>query len=87
MYRINPKIIYRVVDESVIIITPWNNGLHTTTEIGGIIIKGLVEEQDEETILTKILDQFDISKETALLDMNMFIATLINQKIFCKEGR
>lgn len=49
------------------------NGLITLNEIGAFIFKVLQKEQTEESVVQKILEEYEIDCETAVEDLKAFL--------------
>lgn len=52
------------------------NGIITLNQTGVEIWKGLQEEKSREQILEELLEQFEVSRETAQADMETFLQYL-----------
>ena len=52
------------------------NGIITLNQTGVEIWKGLQEEKSREQILEQLLEQFEVSRETAQADMETFLQYL-----------
>ena len=52
------------------------NGMITTTATGAVIWRALELGSDRESIIQNLLDRFDIDYDTAVADMDEFIAKL-----------
>jgi len=85
MLIINNQITYRVVEDSMLIITPWNNAMHTIDNIAMYIFEALLEKKSEDYIAKEIVKKYDVDMSTAKKDLNDFIDSLIEKKIFIKE--
>lgn len=57
------------------------NGLITLNELGVFILKLLPEAEDEAHIVDKILDEYDVDRETAEVDVKEFLEKLRQIKI------
>ncbi len=87
MYQISSDLICRTINDSMVIITPWNNTLHTISSTGVMIVQGLIDGKSLQAIQEEIVDQFDVSETEAEEDLNLFVDQLIHAKIFYKEGK
>ncbi len=81
MYKLNEKITYREVDDALLIITPWNNLIHSTESVGKDIFLMLVQNLSFNEISLKITEDYDIKKEEADNDIKEFINSLIAKEI------
>ena len=57
------------------------NGLITLNELGVFILKLLPEAEDDAHIVDKILDEYDVDRETAEVDVKEFLEKLRQIKI------
>lgn len=57
------------------------NGLITLNELGVFILKLLPEAEGEAHIVDKILDEYDVDRETAEVDVKEFLEKLRQIKI------
>ena len=85
MLLINGKITYREVDDSILVITPWDNAIHTVENIGKYIFENLIDGKNKESILDNIVNNYDVEKEIAKKDLDEFVSSLIEKEIFIEE--
>ncbi len=52
------------------------NGVITMNEVGAVIWKGITEGEEEDGLLRRVLDEFDVSEETARKDLTEFLELL-----------
>lgn len=52
------------------------NGIMTLNKTGKVLFSALQEEKTVDELLTLLMNQFDVSKEVALADIQNFIKTL-----------
>ena len=83
--KLNDLITYREVEDSVIIITPWDNAMHILEDTGKFIFENMLKGVDEERMLDMIIEEYDVSKDEAKKDLNEFINSLKFKKIFIEE--
>lgn len=57
------------------------NGLISINEVGVLIWKELQEGSDVSSIVSKILEEYEIDEETAYKDVEEFISNLKDKKI------
>lgn len=75
-------ILREIVGETVLV--PINqsttdfNGLITVNEIGRFIWENLESSDDEEMLLQKILDEYEVDREIAKKDLDDFLKVLKN---------
>jgi DNA-binding ferritin-like protein (Dps family) len=85
MIRLNEKITYREIEDSILIITPWDNAMHTLENIAKLIFEALLNNKNKKEILDEILDTYDVDKVKAQEDLDEFIDSLIKREIFIRE--
>lgn len=52
------------------------NGLITVNELGKFIWENIEEAKDEEELLKKILDEYEVDRDTAKKDLDEFLQVL-----------
>ncbi len=57
------------------------NGLITVNEIGRFIWENLESSKDEEELLQRILDEYDVDRDTAQKDLDEFLQVLRDRDI------
>jgi hypothetical protein len=57
------------------------NGLITINELGRFIWDNYENAKDEDDLLQKILDEYEVEKEVAKADLDEFLQTLKNAEI------
>lgn len=57
------------------------NGLITINELGKFIWENIEKAQDEEDLLQKILDEYEVDRETAKKDLDEFLQVLKDMDI------
>lgn len=57
------------------------NGLITINELGRFIWENIEKAQDEEDLLQKILDEYEVDRETAKKDLDEFLQVLKDMDI------
>lgn len=58
------------------------NGLITVNELGKFIWENIESSKDEEELLQRILDEYEIDRETAKKDLDDFLQVLKDIDIF-----
>lgn len=61
------------------------NGMITLNEVAAFIWKNLDEAESKEDLVNKILDEFEIDKETATRDVEGFVAALYEHGLVLDE--
>ena len=82
MLIINDKVTYRKVEDSILVITPWDNAMHTVEDVGLYIFESLIDEKSKDLMLKEIVDSYEIEENIAEKDLNEFIGSLIEKEIF-----
>ncbi|MBN2695223.1 PqqD family protein [bacterium] len=82
MFFINPKITFRDLDDAILIITPWDQKMHTLEFLGREIFLLMKESKTKDEILNYIIENYDVSKDIAEQDLNSFLNELIKKNIF-----
>ena len=85
MIKLNDKVTYRKVEESILIITPWDNAMHTLDDVGVLIFDLLLKNKNNNDIIIEIIDKYDIDINTAENDLKDLIDSLIKREIFIQE--
>ncbi len=85
MIKLNDKVTYRKIEDSILIITPWDNAMHTLEDIGKLIFEALIDAKEKGDILQEILDNYDVELVEAKNDLEQFIDSLIEKEIFIEE--
>ena len=57
------------------------NGLITVNEVGRFLWDELQKEISEEELVARVLDEYEIDRETALADVKEFLGTLKTSEI------
>ncbi|WP_455544004.1 PqqD family protein [Intestinibacter sp.] len=57
------------------------NGLMTVNEIGRFIWENLESSKDEEELLQRILDEYEVDRDTAQKDLDEFLQVLRDRDI------
>ena len=74
-----------IVGETVLIPTGETaahfNGLISVNELGRFIWDNYENAKDEDDLLQKILDEYEVEKEVAKADLDKFLQTLKNAEI------
>lgn len=79
--KINPKLAFRKILGEFFIVDTENSYLHKLNEVGSLIWECLISGAQEEKIIEKILDNFDVDYETAKKDYEDFIKELKEKKL------
>ncbi len=61
------------------------NGMITLNEVAAFIWKNLDEAESKETLVHKIMDEFEVDKETAMTDVEGFVGALYEHGLVLEE--
>ncbi len=78
--------IVREIGEETIIMAEDGNDIHVLDEIGSFIWQSIDGINSIQTILEKILNEYDVSKDIAQKDLFNFLEDLKNKKIIKIEA-
>lgn len=79
-FKRNPNTIFKVSDNTVYILDPNDNTLHTLNETASYIWETLNKPQTEAEICKKLIDTFEISVDEAKKDVAQFLQHLQSRK-------
>ncbi len=79
--KINPNYVQKKLLDEVIVVPTGNvvdefNGIISTNEVAGFIWENLESSETPEDLIEKILENFDVDRETATKDTMEFLKTL-----------
>lgn len=57
------------------------NGIITVNDIGKFLWENMQDDFDEETLLAKVLDEYDVDEDTAMADIREFVDKLKENNI------
>ena len=78
---LNDKITFREIDNSILIITPWDNSMHVIENVGKDILNLIIEKKEKNEIVEEIVNIYDISESIARDDIDSFIDDLVKKDI------
>jgi hypothetical protein len=81
MLRINDKVVFREVDDKIILINLESGFYYSLNEIGCFIFKRILKNKNPCEILEEIKHSFDVSEEKADQDLGEFLDTLTRENI------
>ena len=77
MPKINKdNVSFRKIDDEYFILTVPDAVMHNVTGSGVFIFDGLIEGRDEEEILQKLLDEYEVPREEAEKDLREFLGQM-----------
>ncbi len=82
MFFLNPKITFRDMDDAILIVTPWDQKMHTLEYVGREIFLMLKESKTKKEIINYIVDNYDVSEVEAENDFDSFQQELLQKEIF-----
>ncbi len=74
--QIAPGIIWRVLDDNVVVVSPTGGKVRVLNQLGTVIWQLLTEGKTREDILTHLVDFYEVSAEQAFEDLNGFLIEL-----------
>ena len=78
-------VLRNIVGETILVPIGQNNeafnGLITINELGKFIWENIESSKDEDDLLQKILDEYEVEKEVAKADLDEFLQTLKEAEI------
>jgi len=74
--RRNPDAAYRVYDGQATIVLPSRTAVHVLNPIGSLVWEQLDGRTSLAQILDRVLEEYDVSRESAAADMMQFIGDL-----------
>lgn len=75
-YTIAPGLIWRLLDENVVVVAPDAGDVHVLSQTGAVIWQLLAEEKSLTEIVTHLAENFTVSFEQAQADLLAFIHQL-----------
>lgn len=82
MYKINPKILQTPIEQGNILLLEPVAGLYfELTEVSVIVFQGLIDGLEEDGILDKITNIYDVDRSQAKTDMINLIKQLLEKHI------
>jgi len=85
MFKINPDAIYRKIIDEYYILLPKDKVIHRLSDVASFIWEQLTDNNSEDDILNKIIEEYDVSREIAENDLKEFIDELIEKNILIRE--
>ncbi|MGB9600908.1 MAG: PqqD family protein [Myxococcota bacterium] len=80
-YRVNERVIYRVIEDEAAVVKPDDGSLIMLNETGTFILKNLKKAISIDKLTQKVLSEYDISREKAEKDVKQFIKLLLKEGI------
>lgn len=79
--KINPKVIYRKIDNEYFVLEPQNNVFLNFNEVGNFIFEKIVEGKNEQGIINEVIENYSVDISTAEKDIKEFLTELKELKI------
>lgn len=74
--RLAPEIIWRLMDNNAVVVSPTGGKVRVLNDVGTTIWKMLAEEQSQHLIHDYLVAHYDVSPEQAQQDLAHFLADL-----------
>lgn len=81
MYRISDKVVFREIDEKIVLINLESGYYYSLNECGRFIFNLLKKKKNIPDVLEAITKNFKISSEAANRDLELFIEELERENI------
>lgn len=85
MYSINRNVVYREVDDRIVLINLDSGYYYSLNEVGRLIFRCIVDKKDIDNIIDKILNEYEITREKARNDIDSFLSELTKENILKEE--
>lgn len=76
----NPRAAWRVYDGEAVIVSPGDSTLHTLNPVGTLIWEAADGRTALETIVARVVESFDVDRDTAWRDAAAFV------ELLCRRG-
>ena len=83
-YRINDKVVYREVDDGIVLINLESGFYYSFNGSARFIFDLLNRNRDTGEVVEKMMAEFDITDDEARKDMNEFLEALEKEDIVAK---
>lgn len=81
MFKINDKIVYKEIDDKMVLINLESGFYYSLNELGRFIFSLMLDKMDSPGIIAEIGNRYDISGSRAEQDLQMFIESLEKENI------
>ncbi len=81
MYRVSDKVVFREIDEKIVLINLESGYYYSLNECGRFIFNLLRKNKNMPEVLEEIKIEFSVSSETANMDLEQFIEELERENI------
>jgi len=81
MFKINSNVIFREIDDRIVLINLENGFYYSLNEIGCMIFKLILDKHDTSEIVERINGNFEIANDTIESDLDSFIRDMEREKI------
>ncbi len=81
MYRVSDKVVFREIDEKIVLINLESGYYYSLNECGRFIFNLLRKNKNMPEVLEEIKIKFNVSSETANRDLEQFIEELERENI------
>jgi hypothetical protein len=80
-FSIPESVAWRNVNEEIVILKLKSGEYYTLNEIGQHIWQGISDQQNVESILKQIVDQFDVTYDKVKEDVMRFLENMLKESI------
>ncbi|MDX1413609.1 MAG: PqqD family protein [Candidatus Promineifilaceae bacterium] len=84
--RIAPDIIWRLLDENAVVVSPGTGEVRVLNPVGTIIWQLLVEENTLQEIEAYLVAHYEVSQECANKDLEQFFVELSERGVLIWDG-
>lgn len=86
MYRISDKVVFREIDDRIVLINLESGFYYSLNESGCFIFNLLRKNKDLPEVLDELRGKYGVSVETADKDLGQFIEALEREKIIIRSN-
>lgn len=82
----NPRVIKKVLNGKVYIFTHKDLNLHSLNEVASFIWLAVEKPVSIQNLVTKIIEEFEVSRKVALKDLREFVEYCLDNKFIIIES-
>lgn len=86
MYRVSDKVVFREIDDRIVLINLESGFYYSLNESGCFIFNLLRKNKDLPEVLNELRGKYGVSVETADKDLEQFIEALEKEKIIIRSN-
>ena len=83
--RIDPDIVWRLLDENAVVVSPREGEVRVLNPVGTAIWQLLVQQEDMQAIERYLTENFDVSQKRAHDDLLTFLEELTERGILIRD--